>query len=52
MPVCRECHVMQATVEMRRSPKGDWLCKDKQACLRRKVPTEKVPTATTEKRRK
>ena len=30
---------MQATVEMRRSPKEGWLCKDKQGCKRRKVPT-------------
>lgn len=39
MPTCRECGHMQATVEMRRSPKEGWLCKDKQGCKRRKVPT-------------
>jgi len=41
MPICSRCGVMQATVEMRRSPKktrsGEalWLCKGRTLCMRR-----------------
>ncbi len=37
MPVCRECGRQAATVEMRRTPKGDALCKMKLECKRRKA---------------
>lgn len=36
MPVCNRCGVMQATAEMRRSPKRGHLCKDKPACAARR----------------
>lgn len=32
MPMCRECGLVAATVEMRRTPKGQALCKDKNGC--------------------
>lgn len=35
MPVCRKCNAMQATIEMRKSPKEGWLCKDKDKCSKR-----------------
>lgn len=34
MPVCSKCNRMAATVEMRRSPKGGYLCKEKSRCLK------------------
>ena len=36
MPECKECGITQATVEMRRSPKEGWLCKEKSDCKKRK----------------
>lgn len=42
MPICSRCGVMQATVEMRRSPKRTesgavvWLCKKGEACKARR----------------
>lgn len=37
MPQCRDCGVIQATAEMRRSKKeaGTWKCKDAARCLAR-----------------
>lgn len=36
MPVCSKCGKMQASVEMRKLPKGElYVCKDKPACKRR-----------------
>ncbi len=32
MPQCNKCDRVAATVEMRRSPKQGWLCKDWYAC--------------------
>lgn len=32
MPVCVRCGSMKASAEMRRTPKGRHLCKDKAAC--------------------
>ena len=39
MPVCRECGIMQANAEMRRSKKeeGTWVCKDKDPCKLRRA---------------
>ena len=35
MPTCKKCGVTQATVEMRRSPKAGWLCKEIDHCKAR-----------------
>jgi hypothetical protein len=43
MPTCAKCGVMQATIEMRRSPKKDesgadvWLCKSQGPCKQRRA---------------
>lgn len=35
MPVCKHCHVMRSTAEMRKSTGEGWLCKEKVACKQR-----------------
>ncbi len=37
MPVCRECGLTAATVEMRRTSTGAHLCKEKLGCRIRKA---------------
>ena len=36
MPICVHCGAMKATAEMRRSPKGGFICRDKDHCRKRK----------------